>query len=123
VEHDVTTATPPNPADDRPEAGIMDGQAPIALIGLLAIGVILAINFMARPHSSAVDSRLQSAPACRHCGTIVAVRRSSHSVPVYYVDVRMPDGSVKTLREQDAGYSVGDVVEVNGAALTQRDVF
>ena len=99
----------------------MDGQAPIALIGLLAIAVIVAINFMARPHQSPVDSRLQNAPACRHCGTIVAVRRSSHSVPVYFVDIQMPDGSLKTLREQDAGYSVGAVYGCSHSAFPKRD--
>jgi hypothetical protein len=98
-------------------------QAPVALVGLLAMATILVVNFTARPHLAPVDSRLLNAPACRHCGTVVAVRRSAHSVPVFFVDVQMTDGSLRTLRERDAGYSVGDVVEVDGSALTLRDVF
>jgi hypothetical protein len=118
------SATPPNPADDRPEADNWEmKQAPIAVVGLLAMAVILAVNFTARPHLGPIDSRLLNAKACPHCGTVVAVRRSAHSVPVFFVDVQMADGSLQTLRERDANYSVGDVVEVKGSALTLRDVF
>lgn len=102
---------------------ITEGQVPITLIGLLAIAVILAINFLARPHLAAVDARLTGGADCVDCGTVVAVRRSAHSVPVTFVEVQMLDGSVRTVRGPSQGFSVGDVVEVRGDALTLRDLF
>lgn len=118
LEHELTTAANP----DRRAADAMDRQAPVALIGLLAIAVIVAINYVARPHFES-DSRLLNAPACKQCGTVVAVRRSAHSVPVTFVEVQMRDGSLRTVRGPGNGFSVGDVVEVKGEALTLRDVF
>lgn len=113
----MTTASDPGrrPAD-------VEQQAPIALIGLLAIGVIVAINHLARPDAAA-GTRLLDAPGCPQCGTVVAVRRSAHSVPVTFVEVQMADGSLRTVRGPGQGFSVGDVVEVRGEALTLRDVF
>lgn len=118
AEHEVTTAT--NPGRRPVDA---EGHTPVAVIGLLAIGVIVAINFLARPAAGVIDSRLSSAQGCKQCGTVVAVRRSAHSVPVTFVEVQMPDGSVRTVREPGQAISVGDVVEVRGDALTPRDVF
>jgi hypothetical protein len=117
LEHEVTTASDPvrRPAE-------VEEQAPIALIGLLAIGVIVAINYLARPGHIA-GSPLIEAPGCKQCGMVVAVRRSAHSVPMTFVEVQMPDGSVRTVRGANERFSVGDVVEVRGEALTLRDVF
>ena len=117
LEHEVTTASGPG----RRLAEV-EQQAPIALIGLLAIGVIVAINYLARPHPVAADRRLDT-PGCEQCGTVIAVRRSAHSVPVTFVEVHMADGSLRTVREPGQGFSVGDVVEIQGEALTPRDVF
>ena len=99
----------------------VEQQAPIALIGLLAIGVIVAINYLSRPDSVAGDRRLDD-PGCKQCGTVIAVRRSAHSVPVTFVEVHMADGSLRTVRGAGQEYSVGDVVEVRGEALTLRGV-
>lgn len=118
VEYEVTTAS----NADRRVADVEE-QTPIALIGLLAIGVIVAINYLARPDHGSTDARLLNAPGCKHCGTVVAVRRSAHSVPVTFVEVQMRDGSVRTVRGPGPGFSVGDVVEVRGEGLTARDVF
>lgn len=112
-----------NAGGARRSAGILEGQVPIALIGLLAIVVIVAIHYLSRPQLMATDARLLDTAACGHCGTVVAVRRSAHSVPVYYVEVRMLNGSTLTVRELATGLSVGDVVEVRGTALTPRDIF
>ena len=104
-------------------AVVTEGQVPITLIGLLAIAVILAINFLSRPHLAASDARLTGGTGCVDCGTVIAVRRSAHSVPVTFVEVQMLDGSVRTVRGPGQGFSVGDVVEVRGDALTLRDLF
>jgi hypothetical protein len=52
---------------------------------------------------------------------VIAVRRSAHSVPVTFVEVRMADGSVRTLRAPARQFSVGEAVEVRDDALTARD--
>lgn len=113
----MTKASNVNP---RGTAGMMEGQAPIALVGLLAIGIIVAVNYFARPQPTAPD-RAPDATRCVECGTVVAVRRSAHSVPVTIVEVRMTDGSVRTLRASNPTFSVGDAVEVKDDALTRRD--
>jgi hypothetical protein len=98
---------------------MMEGQAPIALVGLLAIGVIVAVNYFARPQLASTD-RAPDATDCKGCGTVIAVRRSAHSVPVTFVEVRMTDGSVRTLRAPALQFSVGDAVEVKDDALAPR---
>lgn len=104
----------------RTAAGMMEGQAPIALVGLLAIGVIVAVNYLARPQPGATV-RAPNATSCKECGTVVAVRRSAHSVPVTFVEIQMTDGSVRTLRAPALQFSVGDPVEVKDDALTLRN--
>ena len=104
----------------RAAAGMMEGQAPIALVGLLAIGVIVAVNYFARPPLE-LPARAPGAAACKECGTVMAVRRSAHSVPVTFVEVQMNDGSVRTLRAPARQFSVGDPVEIKDDALTLRN--
>jgi hypothetical protein len=114
----VTTAS-----TTRRLAGRTERHAPTALIGLIAIAVIWAIHTLARPPLAATDTRLANASGCRTCGTVVAVRRTAHSVPVTLVEVKMADGSLRTVRGPAAPISVGDVVEVRDDGLTPRDAF
>jgi len=114
----VTTA--PNA---RPGAETVEQHTSLALIALFAMGVIVAINMLARPQRGPADSRLLSASGCRQCGTVVAVRHSAHSVPLTYVEVQMRDGSLRTVRGPGQGVSIGDVVEIRDDALTPRDAF
>jgi hypothetical protein len=94
-------------------------QAPIALLGLAAIAIIALINAHARP--AVVDKAPIVAAACSgDCGTVVAVTRSAHSSPVYFVEVQMLDGSMRVVQQLAAGFKVGDVVQVNGNALSLR---
>lgn len=118
MERALTTAS-----TSRRLAGPTERQAPVALIGLIAIGVIWAIHSLARPPLAATDTRLANAPGCRACGTVVAVRRTAHSVPVTLVEVKMADGALRTVRGPAAPVSVGDVVEVRDDGLTPRDAF
>lgn len=104
-------------------AGLADRQAPLALIGLVAIGVIWAIHTLAGPPLGSSDARLQAAAGCGDCGTVIAIRRSAHSVPQTLIEVKMADGSLRTVRGPNDTVSVGDVVEVRGDGLTPRDVF
>ncbi len=94
-------------------------QAPMALLGLAAIAVIALINVNARPVHQAERPQILTS-ACADCGTVVAVRRSAHSSPVYFVEVQMLDGSTRVVQQLAAGFKVGDVVQVNGNALSLR---
>ena len=93
-------------------------QAPVALFGLAAIAVIALINANARPVP--IEHPPIVASACANCGTVVAVRRSAHSSPVFYVEVQMLDGSTRVVHQLAAGFKVGDIVQVNGNALSLR---
>jgi len=93
-------------------------QAPIALLGLAAIAIIALINANALP--ARADPPPAMALACTECGTVVAVRQSAHSSPVYYVEVRMLDGSTRIVQQLASGFKVGDFVQVNGNALSLR---
>lgn len=91
-------------------------QSTLAAIGLAAIAAIVLIH--AQPKAPVAGGFIGA--GCTDCGTVVAVRRSAHSAPVFFVEVRMPDGSLRTVQQLAAGFSVGDVVQVNGNALTLR---
>jgi acid phosphatase class B len=103
-------------AEATPEK--FDAETPLTIIGLAAIAMILLINSPARPTAAAPAPHF--AAACDNCGTVTAVRRSAHSAPVYFVEVQMLDGSVRTIQQLAAGFNVGDIVQVNGNALTLR---
>jgi hypothetical protein len=110
-----------DPAAKPAEAGARAGeryeaQTPLTVIGLAAIAMILLINSPTLPGWAAPARHFA---ACENCGTVTAVRRTAHPAPVYFIDVRMPDGSVRTI-PQLVGFHVGDVVEVDGDALTLR---
>lgn len=92
-------------------------QAPLALLGLAVIAIIALINANARP-APVVEPVV--AISCGTCGTVVDVRRSAHSSPVYFVEVQMLDGSTRVVQQLAAGFKVGDIVQVNGNALTLR---
>jgi acid phosphatase class B len=95
-----------------------DAQTPLTIIGLAAIAMILLINSPARPTAAAPAPHFTT--ACENCGTVTAVRRSAHSAPVYFVEVQMLDGSVRTIQQLAAGFNIGDIVQVDGNALTLR---
>ena len=95
-------------------------QAPIALLGLGAIAVIALINLSGRPASATPEPTAALACSSSSFGRVVAVRRSAHSSPVYFVEVQMLDGSTRIVQQLAAGFKVGDVVLVNGNALSLR---
>jgi len=87
------------------------------LLGLAVIAVIALINANARPVPVAEPIVSVS---CAACGTVVDVRRSAHSSPIYFVEVQMLDGSTRVVEQLAAGFKIGDIVQVNGNALTLR---
>jgi len=96
-------------------------QTPLAVIGLAAIGMILLINSHARPtpaHARAAEKIV--VVACAECGTVVAVRRTADVELSYVVEVQMLDGSLRMIQQLAGRFNVGDIVQVNGNALTLR---
>ena len=93
-------------------------QAPVALLGLAAIAVIALINLNARPAAALPPAVIAS--ACVECGTVVAIRRSAHASPVFFVEIQMLDGSTRVVQQLATGFKVGDLVQVNGNALSLR---
>ena len=92
-------------------------RTPLVVIGLAAIGMILLINSHARPTAPREKVVIYS---CSECATVVAVRRAADSAPSYIVEVQMLDGSLRAIPQTAAGFNVGDIVRVNGTALTLR---
>lgn len=104
--------------DDERHPETFAAQAPIALFGLAAIAVIALINAHYRPAPVAQPTLL--AASCTDCGTITSITRSAHASPVFFVEVQMLDGSMRVVQQLATGFKVGDVVQVNGNALTLR---
>lgn len=102
---------------DRQEPESFGAQAPLALLGLAMIAVIALINANSRPVPAAKPI---VAIACATCGTVIDVRRAAHSSGIYFVEVQMLDGSSRVIEQLAAGFKVGDIVQVNGNALTLR---
>lgn len=100
-----------------PARDTFSAQTPLVVIGLAAIGMILLINSHARP--TAPRERI-AVHSCSECGTVMAVRRASDPTPSYIVEIQMLDGSLRTIPQIAAGFNVGDIVRVNGGALTLR---
>lgn len=111
-----TTVTRPSGDERQPES--FGAQAPIALFGLAAIAMIALINSLYGP--APIPSPSIVAASCSDCGTITAITRSAHASPVFFVEVQMLDGSMRVVQQLAAGFKVGDVVQVNGNALTLR---
>lgn len=116
-----STAPPNTPkneaAVDLPAPDTFSAQTPLVVIGLAAIGMIFLINSHARPTAPREKVVVYS---CSECGTVVAVRRAPNSALSYLVEVQMLDGSLRTIPQLAGGFSVGDIVRVNGSALALR---
>jgi hypothetical protein len=105
-------------------------QTPLALVAIVAVAAIVAVNTAETPAtrgaSPAPAPRPAAAPApCADCGEIVSIR----PIPAaelgvagpehgYALEVRMNDGSLRTVKQFASGFDVGDRVRVNGNALT-----
>lgn len=95
-------------------------QAPLAAVGCAAIALIVLIH-ASQPQRSPVEQPAAVA-MCAECGTVVALRRSAHATPVYFADIQMTDGSLRTVQLPSASVSVGDVVQVTDNGLSLRPV-
>ncbi|GAB4473776.1 MAG: hypothetical protein OHK0044_18170 [Burkholderiaceae bacterium] len=104
-------------------------QTPLALVAIVAIAAIVAVNIADAPEPArarpAAAQRAMSAPAsCTGCGEIVSIRPlrvaepgAADGEPGVEVDVRMSDGSVRTVRQPAGGFAIGDRVRLGGNVL------
>ncbi len=105
-------------------------QVPVVLFTMAAVVALFWVN--SRPQAAP-----QSAPApaptdvrlapvgCADCGEIIAIRPApaddtGSPAGAILLDVRMTDGTVRTIRQLSTGFDVGDRVQVNGNALIAR---
>ncbi len=102
---------------DLPTRDTFSTQTPLVVIGLAAIGMIFLINSHARPTAAREKTVVYS---CSDCGTVTAVRSAPNAVPSYIVEVQMLDGSLRAIPQIATSFHVGDIVRVNGNALTLR---
>lgn len=105
-------------------------QTPLALMAIIAVAAIVAVNIPETAESPVASpapaSRPAAAPAsCADCGEIVSIRpipaaELGLAVPEhgYALEVRMNDGSLRIVKHFASGLDVGDRVRVNGNALT-----
>lgn len=100
-------------------------QTPIALLAIVAIAAILAVNTAGTRDVLAVDPGSMLPAECADCGVIVAIRpiAAADSGVVgsnrgFALEVRMGDGSRRIVEQLATGLDIGDRVRVNGDALT-----
>lgn len=109
-------------------------QVPVVLFTLAAVVAIFVVNSRqpaapapAEPLVPAIDVRLDPVD-CADCGEVIAVRAvtaedvdAPGQIPGgVLLDVRMTDGSIRTVKQFSRGFDVGDRVQVNGNALVAR---
>jgi hypothetical protein len=122
-----------DPFESRPQAADFWSQAPVVLFTAAAVLAILFVN--ARTQAAGLDAPpaerapvAQPAPSCVDCGEVVAVRAAGSAAgqdaaraeATVWLDVRMQDGTIRTVRHFAPGFDVGDRVLVNGNALVVR---
>lgn len=110
-------------------------QVPVVLFTLAAVVAIVLVNAHSQadaltPAASQAVEEVHLDPVdCHDCGEVIAVRverehpaggADAPAPNAVLLDVRMLDGSVRTVRQFAPGFDVGDRVQVNGNALVAR---
>ena len=108
-------------------------QTPLALLAIGAVAAIIAVNRPAPP-AAPEPVRVVVTPApiadvesrCIECGEIVSVQLVSlhpdtaPSIKTFELNVRMSDGTLRTVRQFAPMFDIGDRVRVSGGTLAQR---
>jgi hypothetical protein len=109
-------------------------QAPVVLFTLLAIGAIVAVNAgthaASHPDAAAAAVEVRLAPVgCSDCGEVVGIKPANGAEvgapdpdqDGVVLEIRMTDGSIRTVKQFSPSFDVGDQVQVNGNALVARN--
>jgi hypothetical protein len=117
-----------------PSHGDFWSQVPVVLFTVAAVVAIFMVNThtpavaqAATPVVPATEVRLDPVD-CADCGEVIAVRAApaeevgspDQTSSGVLIDVRMTDGSIRTVKQFSPGFDVGDRVQVNGNALVAR---
>jgi hypothetical protein len=111
-----------------PSQGDFWSQVPVVAFAAAAVIAIVLVNGRAQPDARTTAAPGDAAPvpaACADCGEVIAIRaapaaQADAADAGVLLEVRMGDGTVRTIRQFAPAFSVGDRVEVNGDALTPR---
>jgi hypothetical protein len=108
-------------------------QVPVVLFTMTAVVALFLVNHRTQaappPPAAPVTVEVKPAPVeCTDCGEVIAVRPvpadevggSDAIEGAVLLDVRMGDGTVRTIRQLPAGMDVGDRVQVIGNTLVAR---
>ena len=108
-------------------------QVPVVLFTVAAVVAIFIVNNRThaapRPPETPPATEVRLAPVgCADCGQVIAIRRAGaedagtagQAEGGVLLDVRMNDGTVRTIKQLSTGFDVGDYVQVNGNALIAR---
>jgi hypothetical protein len=108
-------------------------QVPVVLFTIAAVVAIFVVNNRTqaapRPALTPAAVDVQLAPvSCPTCGQVIAIRPAPADevgapgsvASGVLLDVRMSDGTVRTIRQFFPAFDVGDHVQVNGNALIAR---
>jgi hypothetical protein len=120
--------------DEIPSQGDFWSQVPVVLFTVAAVVAIFMVNTHAPAVAQAATAAVPAAEIpldpvdCADCGEVIAVRAApaeevgsaDETSSAFLIDVRMTDGSIRTVKESSPGFNVGDRVQVNGNALVAR---
>ena len=117
-----------------PTFGDFWSQVPVVLFTVAAVVAIVIVNNHRQaallPAEAVTATEVDLAPVeCADCGEVIALRAAAAEevgAPGQVeggvvFDVRMTDGSIRTVRQFSPGFEVGDRVQVNGNALVARN--
>jgi hypothetical protein len=108
-------------------------QTPLALLAIGAVVAIIAVNRPV-PAPAPEPVRVAVTPVlvaeidsrCTECGEIVSVELVSlhpdtaPSIKTFELNVRMSDGTLRTIRQFAPVFDIGDRVRVNAGTVAQR---
>ncbi len=110
--------TPPTPESPRR----FRDETLLVLLTVVAVAGIALINV---PH----ETRPATPELCADCGEVIGIHESGSaegtpgaaaSEAQIVIDVRMLDGSLRTVKQNARNVDIGDHVHVNGNALSSR---
>lgn len=133
--HGVATAQPAEAAQPRRDG--FWAQTPAAALAIAAVVAIVFVNGPDRQAPAKAQPTVATAAAagpasekaaatplptdCPDCAVVLSVQQLHGTGDSgFALEVRMRDGTRRTIRQFAAGFDVGDVVLVNGNALTLR---
>jgi len=131
--HDDMLNDDPPPIESSPTPESPRRFRDETLLVLLTVVAVAGIAVINMPHESApaapVKVRTVPPEACADCGEVIGVHESgsAESEPGatsgdarIVIDVRMLDGSLRTIKQSARNFDVGDHVRVTGNALSSR---